>query len=1080
MSRIDDQQQPGPSPSQAEERSAAEEPRLLTRPASKERPQAQRPQHAAKKGLQAWAGQLTRRVQRPTAPFSIAQPGSTAPSGNSRPVTAARRRRARLALQITAGTLALLLLVAAIAVLDLRHALKASLPPLDGALHIAGLHAPVTVTRNAQGVPSITAASLDDLLFAQGYITASDRLWQMDGLRRHAAGELAEILGPGLVEHDRRQRFLQMRAAADRAVAALPREQYAQLEAYAHGVNAYLDDHRSALPMEFRLLAYKPAPWSPRDSLLVSLAIYQDMSTEFPGKMNREALSAHLPAALLPDLYPVGSWRDLPPAAQSRNVTAPHEVEQIPLDPSQSRGGAPSGTGAPSLQAGDLLAVSTGFAGPGRCDGCRSGSNNWVVSGQHTASGGPLVSNDMHLSLSLPDIWYEASLHADLLASGTPGDRLDVVGFTLPGVPFVIVGRNTHVAWGLTNLGADVEDLRIEHLRGNGADTEYQKPDGTWALAVHRPERIRVRGGRDLTLDVLTTSHAVGEKAMETPVISPLYRNEKRALSLAWTAYDPSTVTSPFLAINAARDGTSLVAAFESFGGPTLNLVWGDDANHIGYHALGRIPVRGPAVQHPWPATETLPSEAPPGPLPPNEDDQPEPDSAEPAPVRMAPTTFEEDRGRPSIGVRAHAQGQGLSGPHLLLSAFHPVRRHATAAATRARRPVARAAVPVRRRRRRAGAAALRPAAAPTVTAAAAAATVVAPPLANYTIGSPIPMLPVDALDTDAEWSGYIAYADLPAVVDPPNGLLASANSRVTPNGYPWAVADDWTDPFRTERIVHLLSGRNNLSQADMLRTEMDVHSDVDQVLAQRLAYALDHASSKSLSGDAKRLRQAADLLRNWDGNLTTSSAAGAIVAAVRTELWPALLVPQILAHDGAGTDAGQAATLTTLYTWGEGTTALELMLGNQPARWLPHPYTRWSDFLAAVTENAFKASHAPGDLSKWGYGQRHTVEIAHPLLGDQALLSKLLGIPGTSGVRAAPGDGTTIRQMGAHFGPSERFTADLSSPTAAFANLTTGEAGNGISPWYLDQFRAWMGGSTFALPLSGDGATHTLRLLPQ
>ena len=178
--------------------------------------------------------------------------------------------------------------------------------------------------------------------------------------------------------------------------------------------------------------------------------------------------------------------------------------------------------------------------------------------------------------------------------------------------------------------------------------------------------------------------------------------------------------------------------------------------------------------------------------------------------------------------------------------------------------------------------------------------------------------------------------------------------------------------------------------------------------------------------------------------------------------------------------DPQTAASLTRLYTWRESTTALELLLQNQPARWLPYGFASWSDFLATVTERGLSAAHAPADLHRWQYGQLHRVEIAHPVFGDHAVLSRLLGIPGTTGAHPAPGDTTTVKALSTHFGPSERFTADLSSPDANFANLTTGQSDNGRSPWYLDQFRPWLEGTTFALPLTPSTSTHTLRLLPQ
>ena len=220
-----------------------------------------------------------------------------------------------------------------------RHAASASLPQLDGTLSVAGLAGQVTVQRDAQGVPHIRAQSLDDLLRAQGFITAQDRLFQMDLLRRHAAGELAEVLGSSLVAHDRLQRVLQIRAAADRAVAQLPPDQLHMLQQYADGVNAEMAQQEDAghLPLEFRLLRYKPRPWVPRDSLLVSLAMFEDLTNGYPGKLARESLTARLPPELVADMYPVGSWRDHPPTTPEPDLTIPGPpIEQVPLDESQA------------------------------------------------------------------------------------------------------------------------------------------------------------------------------------------------------------------------------------------------------------------------------------------------------------------------------------------------------------------------------------------------------------------------------------------------------------------------------------------------------------------------------------------------------------------------------------------------------------------------------------------------------------------------------------------------------------------------------------------------------------------------
>jgi penicillin amidase len=878
-------------------------------------------------------------------------------------------RRVLLALEVLLAVAVLATLIAAIA---LRHDMQASLPQLDGDLHIGGLAAPVTVTRDDHGVPALTAESLDDLLFAQGYVTAQDRLFQMDALRRHAAGELAEILGPSLVEHDRLQRYLRLRATAERAVATLPSDQLHQLEAYSRGVNAFIathdDAHHNTLPIEFHLLHYHPAPWSPRDSLLVGLAMSQDLSTSFPDKLHREALAAHLPPELVADLYPVGSWRDMPPRQTDTDLTAPRpEIYQIPLDRSQSRMTAPSVT----PQA--LLAVYSALH-QGDCDACRAGSNDWVVAGSRSASGAPLLSDDMHLSLTVPDIWYEAALHLS-------DHSFDVTGFTLPGVPFVIAGRNAHVAWGFTNTGADVQDLLIEHLRGSGMSTEFERLDGSWALAAHYTEIIRVRGGDDISLDLLTTNHAVRNTFIETPVLSPLYPGESRALALEWNAYDPANITMPFFSINSAKDGASLVAAFAGLGGPSQNLVYAD-AHHIGYHALGRIPIRGPAVHTPRPVAPAIAS---------SEESGDEDDSAQESSKDVPPPA----------------------------------------------------------------------------------------PLIDYTIGSPICTVPIDALDTTQVWSGYIPYSDLPQVLDPASGVIATANARITPDDYPYFFSNDWADPYRVERIHRLLDGRTGLTPADMLRIQTDVHSSFDRFVAQRLAYALDHASAPALRHDARRLHQAADLLRDWNGEVSGDSPAAAIAVAARAEIWPLLLTAQIRAHDGQNWRVS-AQDLAKLYTWGERNTALEELLLHMPARWLPAAFASWNDVLTDAVELGLQHGDAPGDLSRWRYGNYHPVEIAHPILGSHSLLSLLLGVRTGSGEQPAGGDGTTVKQTAQHFGPSERLTADLADAESTRANITTGEAGNPASPWYLDQFPAWLNGSTFALPLQNPAIAHTLRLLPQ
>ena len=204
-------------------------------------------------------------------------------------------------------------------------------------LHVAGLSQPVTVRRDVHGVPHITAANMDDLVVAQGYVTAQDRLWQLDMLRRFASGNLAEILGSRAIEHDRAQRILEIGHAADAALAAMDPTDKHFLDDYARGVNAYIAQTQDHLPAEFRLLHYRPAPWTPRDSMLVAMNLIQTLSVDFPTKLAREKIEARLHSPhLMDDLYPVGSWRDHPPISTTPDITAPQVIPQIPLDSSQT------------------------------------------------------------------------------------------------------------------------------------------------------------------------------------------------------------------------------------------------------------------------------------------------------------------------------------------------------------------------------------------------------------------------------------------------------------------------------------------------------------------------------------------------------------------------------------------------------------------------------------------------------------------------------------------------------------------------------------------------------------------------
>jgi penicillin amidase len=373
----------------------------------------------------------------------------------------------------------------------------------------APISAPATVSRDALGVPHIQASSVEDALFLQGFATAQDRMWQMDALRRLAAGELAEVVGKSALESDREARRLRLGHIAEQAEKALPPEDRAALDAYARGVNFYLQTHRGNLPIEFTLLNYSPRPWSKRDTLLAGLHMYRTLTT---------------------------SWR--------------HEVEKLHM-----------------LQKGDRARVE--FLYPPRTGAeIQPGSNAWAVSGALTATGKPILSNDPHLEFSMPSTWHMIHLRA-------PG--LNVTGVALPGVPGVIVGHNDRIAWGVTNLQFDVQDLYREQV---DTQTGRYAFHGTVEQAHLERGAIAVKGEKPVVFEQWVTRHG------------PIFLSDGgQNYALRWAAAEPG-YQFPFVELNRARNWAEFTHALERFPGPGQNFVYADVDGNIGYQATGRLPIR--------------------------------------------------------------------------------------------------------------------------------------------------------------------------------------------------------------------------------------------------------------------------------------------------------------------------------------------------------------------------------------------------------------------------------------------------------------------------------------------------------
>jgi len=436
----------------------------------------------------------------------------------------------------------------------IRRRTRASLPVLDGTISAPGVSARVDVLRDARGVPHIRAQSIEDALFAQGYVTAQDRLWQMDLSRRKAEGTLSEIFSDRTLSLDIESRTLGFPQVAGRAFADLSPDERRLLDSYAHGVNAFIETHRDRLPLEFLLMRYQPQPWGEIDSVAVALNLSTSLSQSWESDLMREHIAAKLGKELFADVFADHSALDVP-------------VAEVPVSMPQGQKAVSSNLGNDALPDNPF---SHAFFPTGREYAEEVGSNNWVVNGSHTKSGKPLLANDPHLAHSIPSVWYMIHLKA-------PG--LDVAGVSLPGLPLVLIGHNEHIAWGMTNTGSDVQDLYVESF--NFRDPRKYLHNGQWVDADARDESIKVRNQRDHHFTVMVTRHG--------PIIS---HDGGRDLALQWTLLIPHAVRLPFLRIDQAGNWQEFTAALRDFNVPMQNCVYADAEGNIGYYAAGLVPIR--------------------------------------------------------------------------------------------------------------------------------------------------------------------------------------------------------------------------------------------------------------------------------------------------------------------------------------------------------------------------------------------------------------------------------------------------------------------------------------------------------
>ena len=478
-----------------------------------------------------------------------------------------------------------------------------SLPQVDGKVNIAGLDNPVDIYRDGVGIPHIYATSTHDLFMAQGYVHAQDRFWQMDFWRHIGSGRLSEMFGGGQVETDSFLRTLGWRQVAEQEYAELKPESKAILDAYTEGVNAYIESHTPVeLSLEYLILtgvlnpSYTIEPWTPVNSLTWGKAMAWDLGGNMDGEIERAILLKTLTPAQLSELYPPYP-KDYPVIVPTNgeNVSSVEgstsNVHQMDIQPS-----------AVNLQPlADNIALLDSILGP---RGPEIGSNSWAVSGKLSATGMPLLANDMHLGIQMPSIWYQNSLHCQPKSEAC---SFEVTGFSFAGVPGVVAGHNDSIAWGFTSLLPDVQDLFIEKV--NPENPDQYEVDGQWVNFETRQETIKIGGGDPVEITVRLTRHGpvVSDTygslkdqvdPMKDPKATPFKDKagvelpENYVIALSWTALSPSTPFEAIWGLNQAQNWEEFRAAARNFHVPAQNMLYADTQGNIGYQTPGDIPIR--------------------------------------------------------------------------------------------------------------------------------------------------------------------------------------------------------------------------------------------------------------------------------------------------------------------------------------------------------------------------------------------------------------------------------------------------------------------------------------------------------
>lgn len=772
-------------------------------------------------------------------------------------------------------------------------------------VRLPGLKKAVRVRRDERGIPYVEAEDELDLYFAQGYVTASDRLFQMDLFRRTARGELSEIFGKAALEEDKRRRTYGFAQVTEAAAAQADPAARAVLEAYAAGVNAYIDslDDKS-LPPECQLLGYRPRHWTPADSGAVGKNFAEALSTSWTLDLTRALfvnLSADKAAALFPEVSPldvlvVGSdksdRKSSTPPKSSSALPRPTNAKALFAELTSIRQTEERTRARVGLNAEDLAA-----------------SNNWVVSGKRTASGKPLLANDPHLPASAPSIWYMIHLSA-------PGLR--VAGVTAAGAPGVIIGHNERIAWGLTNLGPDVQDVYRETFDPQNP-LKYRTPAG-WRDALVRREEIKVRKSA-----VGTETEVVPFEVTVTRHGPIVLKKGADAYALRWTALSPAaTESTAFYELNRARNWKEFSDALKDYGGATQNFVYADVDGHIGYYGAGLVPVR--------------------------------------------------------------SSGDGS--------------------------------------------------------------------------------LPYDGAKDEGEWKGFIPHAELPHVLDPPSGIIVTANGRVVSRDYTHFLTHAWAPPTRARRIYDLLTAGQKLTAEDFRAVQSDAYTISGATFAREVAKV---AREAGLDAKDEKWRETVKLFESWDGQLEPDSRAARIAFEMAAVFRSKILTGAL------------GADLAKEYRWPASAIFFDRVIQERPKEWLPKEFASYAELLdAAHRETRESLTKSLGDdETKWTWGARLPVNFPHPLAG-LPLIGKMYQVApfpqrGGGGLFAAPNVGASV---------SMRLIADAADWDRTRQGIALGVSGDPRSPHWQDQLEDWRAANPRVFPFTAAAvarsAQTTMTLMPK